>query len=400
MATTIQISFKGLSREYTAASWNLPKHHEPFETLPTNTIVLPDSLLINGGGHRIRQKLTFDQARRWGLNEGDESVVYGQAQSTDGLSRFCLRFIFNAEEIRRDRESLPMPFNTYLRLLKDAHFHSKHLVKAEGMIVPSHYGMWLMDTGDWAGKVLCSITQWCGKTWLELSRDKMDTLANKILVGRTLEILHDYGVNHGGIVHVTDLRHILIDVHAPGLSNDDRLNGKAPCYIVDFGNAHTRHACARKLPVLPIDAFPTATEVGCVELGKAARALGFMNTSRSLSPNCETYRAVQWHDKYAELHPDWQNSEVLIAQRAKFFKDLPPLYPELHVSFEDDDEYSTALIERDFPSDEETELAEEDMDASREDSASPTVSDPTEILGEKFQLQKLDDSDVTIKLGQ
>ncbi|KAJ7143574.1 hypothetical protein C8R43DRAFT_1130644 [Mycena crocata] len=398
MATTIQISFTGLGRKYNATGWNLPKHHEPFEALPTSSIVLPHSLVINGAGYRLPQELEFEEARTWGLNEGDASLVYGQAQSVDGLTRFCLRFIFNVEEITRNKKSMPMPFDTYIRLLKDARFHSKHLVEAEGVFVPSHYGMWLMDTGEWAGKVLCSITTWCGKTWLDLSRMKMDTRANKILVGRTLELLHDYGVTHGDIVHPPDLRHVIIDIDAPGLSQHDRLNGKASCYIVDFADAHPRHACARKLPLLPLDAFLRSPQLGCIELCRASYALQFMNVSRSLSPDCETYRAMQWHDKYAELHPDWQNSEVLIAQRAKFFKDLPPLYPELHVSFEEDDVYSTALIERDSPSDEETELAEEDVDASREDSASPT--DPTEALGEKFQLQKLDDSDVTIKLGQ
>ncbi|KAJ7143567.1 hypothetical protein C8R43DRAFT_568930 [Mycena crocata] len=397
MATPIQISFAGLGREFTALPWNLPKHHEPFEALPTDAIVLPKSLLINGMGPRVPHELTFEEAGNWGLEEGDSSLVYGQAESLDKSTKFCLRFIMNGVETTRDKKSFT--FRTYLRLLKDARFYSKHLDAAEGLLVPMHYGMWLMDTGDWAGKVLCSITQWCGQPWSALCRTKMNTRANKILIGRTLEYLHDYGVVHGGISSTDDLQHFIFDVDAPGLSSADLLNGKAPCYIVDFAEAHPSHICARKLPVLPLDAF-VMDEVGCGEMANITYALGFMKISHKFSPDCETYKAIKWHDEYSKLHPEWKNSEVLIAQRAKLFEDFPPLYRGLHVWFEGDEQYSTAFLERDSPSDEETELAEEDMDASRDDSASPTVSDPTEALGEKFQLQQSDDSDVTIKLGQ
>ncbi|KAJ7143573.1 hypothetical protein C8R43DRAFT_1237899 [Mycena crocata] len=400
MATPIQISFAGLGREFTALPWNLPKHHEPFEALLTDAIVLPKSLLINGMGPRVPHEVTFEEAGNWGLEwgleEGDSSLVYGQAQSLDGSTKFCLRFIMNAVETTRDKKSLT--FRTYLRLLKDARFHSKYLDAAEGLLVPMHYGMWLMDTGDWAGKVLCSITQWCGQPWSALSRTKLNTRANKILIGRTLEFLHDYGVVHGGFSSTDDFRHLIFDVDAPGLSSADLLNGKAPCYIVDFAEARPNHTCARKLPVLPLDAL-VLEEVGCDEMAYVTYALGFTKASSlKFSPGCETYKAIQWHAEYSKLNPGWKNSEVLIAQRAKLFIDFPPLYRGLQVWFEGDEQYSTAFLERDSPSDEETELAEGDMDASREDSASPT--DPTEALGEKFQLQKLDDSDVTIKLGQ
>ncbi|KAJ7780840.1 hypothetical protein DFH07DRAFT_440526 [Mycena maculata] len=106
-----------------------------------------------------------------------------------------------------------------------------------GRIRTVRYGLWLMERGDWAGNVICSITQWCGKSWNELSRPYMNTEANKILVGRTMELLHDYGAIHGGIIYPADLRHLILDVDAPGLSRADLLNGKAPCYVVDFGDA-------------------------------------------------------------------------------------------------------------------------------------------------------------------
>ncbi|KAJ7141300.1 hypothetical protein C8R44DRAFT_763158 [Mycena epipterygia] len=72
-------------------------------------------------------------------------------------------------------------FNAYLRLVRDARFHSTHLLDVEGRVAPQHYGLWMMDTGAWAGKVLFSITQWCGRTWAELSQSNLNTEANRCL---------------------------------------------------------------------------------------------------------------------------------------------------------------------------------------------------------------------------
>jgi hypothetical protein len=101
----------------------------------------------------------------------------------------------------------------------------------------------------------------------------------RILVGCTMETLHDFGVTHGGLVYPADLRHLILDVDAPGLSRDDVLGGKARCYVVDFADARVGHNCARRLPVLPLDAFLTSREVGCSESEKVTYLLGFMKTS-------------------------------------------------------------------------------------------------------------------------
>ncbi|KAJ7728846.1 hypothetical protein DFH07DRAFT_969747 [Mycena maculata] len=348
-----KIFFTGLDREYSVTYWNLPNHEEPFEPLHTD-IVVPDSLLLNRAGDRVPMK----------------------AQSKDGSTKFCLRFILNAEEVARNRKS--STWHTYVRLLKDARFHSEYLFKAEGVFVPLHYGMWLMDTKDWAGKVLCSITQWCGKSWNELLRTDMNTEANRILVGRTMELLHDYGVIHGGVVYPPDFRHLILDMDAPGLSPADRLNGKAPCYIVDFADARARHACAPRLPVLPLDAYVNAGEVGCAELAKVTYRLGFMATSSRLSPDCESYKALEWYDEYFKQFPDLRASDVRNAQRAKLFKDMPPLYPELIVSFDGPEPYSKMSMRVDLDWDEETFLSVDSADGSRADSMSPeTVADPS-----------------------
>lgn len=70
-------------------------------------------------------------------------------------------------------------FRAYVRLLKDARVHSTHLTRLEGVLVPYHYGMWLMDMGE--GKVLLSITEWGGPCWNELLHSKINTEANRCI---------------------------------------------------------------------------------------------------------------------------------------------------------------------------------------------------------------------------
>ncbi|KAJ7627546.1 hypothetical protein DFH06DRAFT_962775, partial [Mycena polygramma] len=197
-----------------------------------------------------------------------------RANTSTGNSRFCLRLILNAERfINSPNDERRRAFD---RLVRDAEFHSTHLVTSERYIVPVHYGIWLMDTGDWAGKVFFSITQWCGVSWHNLARTTMDTEANRyeplftvvsspILVARTFEALHDSGFQHGDITDPASFRHAILDLDAPGLSKADLLNGKARCYIVGFSKAQAKHRCNRKLPILPISSTLPFSQAGCEE---------------------------------------------------------------------------------------------------------------------------------------
>ncbi|KAJ7920777.1 hypothetical protein B0H13DRAFT_2656278 [Mycena leptocephala] len=309
MATPIQIVFEG------------------FPALLTDTIVLPQShsLLLNRGGDRVPKKISFELARTWGYNDGDASLIYAQAQSADGSTRFCLRFILNAKDSTSDRTS--MTFDTYARLIKDAIFHSRHLVKIEGILAPRHYG----------------ITQWCGESWNKLSRiPHMNTEANRILVGCTMETLHDFGVTHGGLVYPADLRHLILDVDARGFRVTTFSVGKPV-------------VTSSTLPTRAWDTIAPADSPGCAESEKVTYLLGFMKTSPliKLSPDCETYKALQWHDKYSKHFPDLPRANVLIAQRAKLYSHMPPLYPELIVSFDGSEEYSKVAIARMNPRDKE-----------------------------------------------
>ncbi|KAJ7244987.1 hypothetical protein B0H12DRAFT_793525 [Mycena haematopus] len=156
-------------------------------------------------------------------------VIFARAQAP--TSEFCLRFILNADKFIGRKNSKRS--RTLARLMKDARFHSAHLEEIEGLYVPIHYGMWLMDTGDLAGKVLFSIPQWCGISWHELSHTAMRTEANRILVGRTFEALHDSGVDFGGLSGFDIFRHAIIDVTVPGLTRADLLNASF-CRSVSF----------------------------------------------------------------------------------------------------------------------------------------------------------------------
>ncbi|KAJ7503022.1 hypothetical protein B0H11DRAFT_2274424 [Mycena galericulata] len=308
--STIQISFEGLTRTFTARPWGVSNPHDLFTPLPTDTIVLPQtrSLLINRPGDRVPTVVTLELAKQWGLEESHSSLVYGQAQSV----------------ATKDRAS--MTFETYARLVRDAKIHSMHLVEIEGVFVPRHYGMWVMNTGDWAGKVLFSITQWCGKPWNELSRTDMNTEANR-------------------------------------------------------------------LPILPLDALLTSEQVGCPELANVTYILDFMHTSHKLSPDCQAFKALKWHDEYTTRFPHLLRRDVLMAQRAKFYPHMPRLYSERIVSFTGPEEYAQMVVRMDPDWDEETKSSvDEPVDARAEYTSSQTVSKHLDILTGKLLVLDAEDS--------
>ncbi|KAJ7880357.1 hypothetical protein B0H14DRAFT_3434603 [Mycena olivaceomarginata] len=237
MATTIRVHFEGSPYQYTAKRWNIPNHDHPFQSMPADAtaLIVPQtrSLFFNDQFDKRPQAITLDAAKNWGVDDDDTGLVFALAKTT--TSGFCLRLVLNADKFIRHKNS--KRFQAFARLVRDAQFHSAHLDEIEGLIVPIHYGMWLMDTGDWAGKVLFSITQWCGISWNELSYTRMNTEANRILVGRTFEALHDSGVDYGGLSGFDIFRHAIIDISAPGLTRDD----PPEC-----------HQCMRRVPVLPL----------------------------------------------------------------------------------------------------------------------------------------------------
>ncbi|KAJ7160094.1 hypothetical protein C8R46DRAFT_362669 [Mycena filopes] len=312
------------------------------------------SLFTNRWGDRRPQEITFDQVRTWGsADRQDVETIFVRANPTS-TERFCLRLVLNPQKVAR-RKNSPQ-YAAYRRLIGDAKFHSNHLPEAEGSLVPRHYGIWLMETGDWAGQIMFSLTQWGGVSWNELSHSRFNTEANRILVGRTFEALHDYGVDHGGLGNSEKFRHVVVDLDAPGLSRADRLNGKAPCYIVDFSEAERDHVCRRKLPILPLGSFLYPNEVGCTEIGSALILLDLMQKSDKLHSASEV---LDWHSEYSERHPDAPNWEVLLVQRAKFFPSVPPIDPDemMRITFDEDDEYAATITVLD--SDEEIQEKEQ-----------------------------------------
>ncbi|KAK7019285.1 hypothetical protein R3P38DRAFT_3199482 [Favolaschia claudopus] len=122
-----------------------------FETLsPIQTLFIPakKGLLMNDSGDKRPRPVDFDRVKTWGLEEfGLRDVLFVRASS-----KYCLRMIFNAERSLHN----PDPATAYDRLMKDAMFHSDHLEGVQGLPVPKHYGMWIMNTGGWAGIVLFS----------------------------------------------------------------------------------------------------------------------------------------------------------------------------------------------------------------------------------------------------
>ncbi|KAJ7640841.1 hypothetical protein DFH06DRAFT_1477758 [Mycena polygramma] len=406
--TTIRVKFEGCPHLYLATSRDLPGHEDAFAPMPEDvaslTVFRKRGLFINRNSSRRPREARWEEAKTWGKDdERDTELFYAQARTSNG-SRFCLRLIPNTQLFSRDRSS--NRYRVLNRLIKDAEFHSIHLSEHEGDAVPVHYGMWTMDTGDWAGRVVVSITQWCGMSWYELSRTKMNTEANRILIGRTFEALHDSGVAHGSIDDLPEFRHVLIDVNAPGLSQEDLLNGKAPCFIVGFSEAEV-HKCTRKLPILPLDSFVPLKEIGCHEVACVLLLLNFLQTTKNRT--CvSAAEAVEWHTKYSRLYPEEHNVLVAIAQRERLYPNMPRVYPgDVIISFEGDDDYSKAIIHRTFKvdEDEDEELAPDHIDSAdetettsdrvptfRSDSSSPEPGvDVTEPVTRKLALVSLDD---------
>ncbi|KAJ7617500.1 hypothetical protein DFH06DRAFT_1237902 [Mycena polygramma] len=342
--TTLHIRFDGRPYQYDAIPWTTATHGHPFRPIPdaTSLVVAVNRkrcLFVNGQGGRRPETLTLEEARTWRYSDNGTEMIYAQALTA--TSRLCLRLVFYADKVIRDTSS--NNFRALNRLVEDAKFHSTHLTRAEGRVVPIHYGLWAIDTGDWAGKILFSLTQWGGIPWTELLYS-INTEENRILIGRTFESLHDYGVVHGNPHNIADLRHVLIDVNAPGpLTTEDLLAGKAPCYIVGFSEALARHRCKRTLPIIPLGSYLPKTDVRCEEVDSILLLLDFMMPDNLDVPTAS--QALEWHDKYSKMYPDQSNMAVMIAQRAMLYPNVPPVYPLIRVSF-GEGEFPKAIISK------------------------------------------------------
>ncbi|KAJ7349499.1 hypothetical protein DFH08DRAFT_999602 [Mycena albidolilacea] len=391
MTKTIPVCFEGLG-DFTARRWRIPDYQGRFCALPpdTTSFFVPDTcFFINRAGDRIRQEIDFDDAKPWGLDDQHfTEIIYARASNN-----FCLRLVCNAEQIvTRNIES--ETYQTFARLVEDAKFYADNLEDVEGLFVPVHYGMWTMDTGDWAGKVVFSVTQYCGVSWNDLRQTKYNTQANRLLVGRTFERLHDHGVDHGDQFWHSDLRHVLLDVYAPGLSPADARDGKARCYIAGFSEARPNHQCQRRLPVVPHDAWLNKNEVGCSEIRSVLLLLDFMQMEKHDGETLAS-RALEWHVKYSELYPDVKNNLVLIAQRARFYSQFPPVYPLIHVDFESkEDLYCQADLWRDSLPGEETdeEEGEEEVSSTSDSASVKTASDQLEVATNNLKGAELCDA--------
>ncbi|KAK7038223.1 hypothetical protein R3P38DRAFT_3262682 [Favolaschia claudopus] len=346
-ATRVWVRFEGVGRDFVAKQWPIPNHSNSFTPPPPDAralyVAAKKSFAINRPGDRRPLQLPFSYAKTWGLDEDAYTdVVFARASK-----KYCLRFIFNVEHTLKSMEF--DTFKTYVRLVKDAKFHSDYLEGRKGLPVPVHYGIWVMNTGDWGGTVMFSLTQYCGISWNELRSTKFNTEANRINVGRAYEKLHDVGIVHGDFKSTREFRHAIVDLFAPGLTEKDALNGKAPCYLVGFSEASANHSCTPRLPILPLDSCPSLHEVGCAELCSVFFLLDF---AKPPLENSLMSRALEWHTEYSKRYPQVENRYVLAAQRKRFYPQFLPLDPSLHVSVPNvDDPYSRVLITRDIHED-------------------------------------------------
>ncbi|KAF7312557.1 hypothetical protein MIND_00269700 [Mycena indigotica] len=257
-APTITISFQD-SPSFAAYEWEIPDHARGFPPLPsgvTSLHVAADAVYRTYVGDRRRLRCSVEHVRGWGRKPSNEAeALYVHARSTTTDDGFFLRLLPNAEHSTQDRalES----FSRYEKLVADA----------AGVLVPRHHGIWIMDTGKWAGIVLFSVLQWCGVPFTDFVRARADTESIRVRVGRVFELLHDFGVVHRGTDDL--LEKVIFDM--PHYEATQVLR----CYIVDFSEAEAGHVCARRLPAVPLGAFVPSRTFGCREMAGLTCCLDF-----------------------------------------------------------------------------------------------------------------------------
>ncbi|KAF7323772.1 hypothetical protein MKEN_00598300 [Mycena kentingensis (nom. inval.)] len=351
MTSHLRIHFPGSDTPFIAGRWKIPDHTiGPFHLLPAETTDIYIRQLfrnsrINDG---MRLKVAVEYARIWGA-EDEPEIIYARAETADGAHRFCLRFIFNADLATNDK--LLETYDMYQRLIADAKFHTRHLMNVAGTLVPRHFGMWFMETADWAGTVLFSLTQWCGVPFSRLLGTPYDTLENRLLIGRTFEMLHDHGILYDSHLLTQLMRHVLIDIHDPAVAPDTHklLMGMAPCYIVSFPTAAAQHVCQRKTPILPLGSYVPRADYGCRELENVLFSLDFFEPRNDIDIETPTEDVLKWHRAYMQHNGAAVpcNGHALIALRAKLFPKHRPLYGHTFaVTFSGDPEYPLVQLVR------------------------------------------------------
>jgi hypothetical protein len=143
----------------------------PSSSRPKNCSSLANQA-IEPPGNRVRRRKLLGPDRRKLL----------RAFLCAASKEFCLRLLCNVEQIvARDIEL--EAYQALERLVADAKCHSDNLQDVEGLYVPVKRGVWIMDTGGWAGKVLFSIARHCGVPWIwnELAQTKYNTLSNRFV---------------------------------------------------------------------------------------------------------------------------------------------------------------------------------------------------------------------------
>ncbi|KAF8900554.1 hypothetical protein CPB85DRAFT_1325382 [Mucidula mucida] len=246
------------------------KFDQMFESIPSTSpepLIMLDDPLINDHEGKTRT-LTFSQALAWGTYGmyHESSIFFDGFHSGEGRDEerptFCVKVLFNVEKAKRDHPA----YQAVLNMLADAKFHAQNLRGVAGDLVPRHYGVWCTKTENWAGVIFCSVTEWAGNTWDEVAAVRRDMSPLSILLGRTVERLHDRGIHHNRLTNSHQLHHILFRVDKTDAGSKTR------CFVIDFAEA-VKEPCTRNLPILPIDTELPAETVGCEDVANLIYSL-------------------------------------------------------------------------------------------------------------------------------
>ncbi|KAF9487239.1 galactose oxidase [Pleurotus eryngii] len=119
------------------------------------------------------------------------------------------------EQYKDDPEDCLEPSNVAIAqcLLNEWSFYNDRLQDLQGTLVPRHYGLWKCRT-SWGGIVLFSILEWAGVSAYRLLRQDWkgtDTMDYRLACVSAIRDLHLRGIQHGQLVGLSGIRHILFD---------------------------------------------------------------------------------------------------------------------------------------------------------------------------------------------
>ncbi|KAL1740936.1 hypothetical protein HDZ31DRAFT_46477 [Schizophyllum fasciatum] len=292
-APGVEITFANAS----AASVLRPMHYGCQGIDENAFFILPGAPLSTRLPRLRGRKLSYEEYTTLGKTWHSMSspVFYAETVGPDqnGPRRcFALKVVFNVHG-GKDTSGSAMMEN----LRHEAIFYNRHLKSIQGIAVPKHYGVWLGRTA-WGTTVACAIMEWCGQPYDRRLTDPNDARGDRRQrIMDAIKALHGAGFEHNDLGG-GETNHLLYDTK------------REQAFIVDFSDAE-KHECGLKMELLPYTTLPMPLVLGCEELWRMGKAIGYFKKGPATGPGADI-RVVK-----ATEEADRQLEERLIKQEIR-----------------------------------------------------------------------------------